>query len=125
MERNKTKRKENELTAELTTRVEKNRKEEKMTTATEPKVTKQPKATQALKEPTEDKFLSAKDLAQMAGVAPAVLRSDFALTPKTAIKTNLRLEFFPISDQGTQAHSRGGLFSWSHPLCPRTKTGPW
>lgn len=42
-----------------------------MTTATKPK---QPKATQAKKEPTEEKFLSAKDLAQMAGVAPTVLR---------------------------------------------------
>jgi exosome complex RNA-binding protein Csl4 len=44
MERNETKRKENELTADLTTKVEKNKKEEKMTTA---KKTKQPKATQA------------------------------------------------------------------------------
>jgi len=70
MERNKTKGKENELTAELTTKVEKNKKEDEMTTATK---TKQTKATQA-KKPTEEKFLSAKDLAQMAGVKPAVLR---------------------------------------------------
>lgn len=45
-----------------------------MTTATKPKATKQPKATQALIEPTEEKFISAKDLAQMAGVAPTALR---------------------------------------------------
>ena len=71
MERKETKRKENELTAELTTKVEKNRKEEsKLATATK---TKQPKATQA-KMPIEEKFLSAKELAQMAGVTPTVLR---------------------------------------------------
>ena len=77
MKRKKTKEKENELTAELTTKIE-NRKEVKMTTATK---TKQTKAKQARK-PTEEKFLSAKDLAQMAGVEPTVLRktlrSDFA-----------------------------------------------
>jgi hypothetical protein len=69
MESNKTKRRENELTAELTTKVE-NRKEGKMATATK---TKQTKATQT-KKSTEVKFLSAKDLAQMAGVEPTVLR---------------------------------------------------
>ncbi len=41
-----------------------------MTTATKPKATK---PTQA-KEPTEDKVLSARDLAQMAGVKPLALR---------------------------------------------------
>jgi hypothetical protein len=70
MERNKTKRKENELTAELTTKVEKTERRNKMTTATK---TKQTKAKQG-KKPAEDKFLSARDLAQMAGVTPAILR---------------------------------------------------
>jgi len=79
MERKETKRKENELTAELTTKIEKNKKEEsKLIQATK---TKQPKATQA-ERPTEKKFLSAKELAQMAGVTPTALRKtlrhDFA-----------------------------------------------
>ncbi len=77
MERNTAKGKENELTAELTTKAEKSEKE-KMATMTK---TKQPKTTQTKKH-TEEKFLSAKDLAQMAGVEPTVLRktlrSDFA-----------------------------------------------
>ncbi len=76
MEGNKTKRKENELTAELTTKVEKTERRIKMKTSAktkQAKATKQPKATQA-EMPTEEKFLSAKDLAQMAGVKPTVLR---------------------------------------------------
>lgn len=70
MERKETKGKENQLTAKLATKVEKNKKEGKLTQATK---TKQPKAAQAEK-PIEEKFLSAKELAQMAGVTPTALR---------------------------------------------------
>jgi hypothetical protein len=68
MER-KTKERRTQLQGKRSQKVEK-RKEEKMEKATK---TKQPKATQG-KKPAEDKFLSARDLAQMAEVTPAILR---------------------------------------------------
>jgi len=64
------KRRRTQLTAELATIVE-NRMKRDVESA-KAKV-KQSEATQAGK-PTEDKFLSAKELAQMAGVTPTVLR---------------------------------------------------
>lgn len=63
--------KENQLTAKLATQVEKKEKEEgKLATATKAKQVKAPQA----EKPPEEKFLSAKELAQMAGVEPTILR---------------------------------------------------
>ena len=88
MERNKTKERRTQLQGRRSQKVDKNKKEEsKLATATktkQPRATKQPKATQAKEEPTEDKFLTAKDLAEMANVKPGQLRRCLRLTCQVA-----------------------------------------